>query len=112
MNYSTVAGEPINSELLSNYFASLVNAFFKILPMRENGEVSLPTYMHSLQLELFGCRDLIPAISADPQLLTLLSILQDLISEPDTDVKVVKREVFKAIRICDKLKAIYATSEV
>jgi hypothetical protein len=48
MNYSTVAGEPINSELLSNYFASLVNAFFKILPMRENGEVSLPTYMHSL----------------------------------------------------------------
>lgn len=108
----TVAGKSVDTELVSNYFASLVNAFFKILPMRENEEVTRVTYMQSLQLELLGCRELIPRLCTDPDLLRLLSILQSFIDDAEISVEVVRREVFRAIRICNKLKEMYAKSEV
>lgn len=105
MMINTSTGMPITSELLRNYFKSLVNQFFKILPMRENGEDSLQTYTKSLQVELLGCQELLGSIKNDASYLTLLSILQYLIDNTDCSVREVKREVFKCISICNKLKA-------
>ena len=62
MMVNTTPGVPIDAEILHNYFRRLVNHFFKILPMRENNEESLTTYMQSLQVELLGCKGLITAI--------------------------------------------------
>lgn len=112
MNVSTVLGIPVESNLLRNYFRNLVNQFFKILPMRENDEDSVVTYMQSLQIELLGCRDLIPEIGDNSLYLTLLSILQYLIENPDCTISVVKREIFRAISICNKLKSVYSNMEV
>ena len=108
MMIATTAGIPIDSEILHNYFRNLVNHFFKILPIREQKEESLTTYMQSLQAELLGCRELVSAIHNDAAYLTLLSILQYLIDNPECTVREVKREVFRAISICNKLKAQYA----
>lgn len=108
MMVETNTGTPINQELLHNYFINLVNLFFKILPIRENEESSLVVYMKSLQNELLGCQSLVTAVNNDPHYLTLLSILQYLIDYPECSVHEVKREVFKAISICNKLKAKYA----
>lgn len=108
MMLDTAAGMPIDAKFLHNYFRTLVNNFFKVLPMRENNEDSLPTYMRSLQLELIGCKELIEAIQDDPSYLTLLAILQYLIDNPECKVSEVKREIFRAISICNKLKAQYA----
>ena len=107
MSIQTTAGDPISSKLLSNYLCSLVNHIFKILPIREQDDRSLPVYLRSLQLELIGCKDLISALNNDASILTLLSILQYLIDNPDCSVRVVRREVFHAISICNKLKATY-----
>ncbi len=101
-------GLSIDQKVLSNYFRNLVNLFFKILPIREANEESLTTYMQSLQAELLGCKSLVNAIQGDASYLTLLSILQYLIDNPDCSVKEVKREVFRAISICNKLKSQYA----
>lgn len=101
-------GQSIDQKVLSNYFRNLVNLFFKILPIREANEESLTTYMQSLQAELLGCKGLVNAIQGDASYLTLLSILQYLIDNPDCSVKEVKREVFRAISICNKLKSQYA----
>lgn len=109
MMVDTTAGEPIESEILHNYFRNLVNHFFKILPIREQNEESLTTYMQGLQAELLGCKGLISAIQNDASYLTLLSILQYLIDNPECTVKEVKREVFRAISICNQLKAQYAS---
>lgn len=106
----TNAGTPINSNILRNYFRSLVNSFFKILPIKEQNdeyEESLVVYMTSLQSELLGCKELITAIQYDSQFLTLLSILQYLIDNPECTAREVKREVFRAISICNKLEARY-----
>ncbi len=109
MMVETTAGMPIDAEVLHNYFRNLVNHFFKILPIREQNEESLTTYMQSLQAELLGCKGLVSAIQNDASYLTLLSILQYLIDNPECTVREVKREVFRAISICNKLKAQYAS---
>lgn len=99
-------GNNIHSEVLKNYLDTLVNNFFKILPIKENEESTLGEYMKSLQLELVGCNSLFENTNYDSALLSLISILQYLI-EHDCDVVVVRREVFKAISICKKLKRKY-----
>lgn len=102
-------GAVIDGAMIYNYFRTLVNLFFKILPMREAEEVSLNTYMRSLQCELCGCGNLIDAIDNDPRYLSLISILEYLIQNPSCDLHTVRREVFRAISICNKLQAKYAS---
>lgn len=109
MMIETTAGVPIDNEILHNYFRNLVNNYFKILPMREQNEESLTIYMKSLQVELLGCKGLVISLQKDSSYLTLLSILQYLIDNPECTVREVKREVFRAISICNKLKAQYAS---
>ena len=106
----TTTGIPIDETVISNYFRNLVNLFFKILPIRESGQESLDTYMRSLQIELIGCKEIIQAIQSDSMFLSLICILQYLIDHPSCEIRVVKREVFRAISICNKLKSRYAAS--
>ena len=58
MSVETSLGVNIDSESLNNYLRNLVNRFFKILPIREQDDGSLSTYMRSLQMELLGCKNL------------------------------------------------------
>ena len=108
MMIQTKVGVPMDAVVLNNYFRALINLFFKILPIWESGESTLETYMRSLQAELLGCKELIEAIHDDPLFLSLISILQYLIDNPSLEVSTVKREVFRAISICNKLTARYA----
>ena len=95
----------LDVELVQNYFRNLVNQFFKILPMRETDEGSLPVYIESLYLELLGCGSVVDGLNKDAYFLTLLSILRYMIDNPNCSVHSTKRQVFKAISICNKLKA-------
>lgn len=99
-------GNSIHNKVLKNYLDTLVNNFFKILPIKESEEDTLDEYMKSLQIELIGCNSLLENTNYDSALLSLISILQYLI-EHDCSVQVVKREVFKAISICKRLKKKY-----
>jgi hypothetical protein len=108
MTLDTSAGIAMDAEIFRNYLTNLVNRFFKILPIRENGENSLDVYLRSLQVELLGCKELILFLQNDPEVLTLASILQYFIDNPDCTVATTKREVFKAISIVGKLKEKYA----
>lgn len=112
MTIDTKAGVPIEPEVLRNYFKKLVNHFFKILPMRENNEESLTTYMQSLQVELLGCKSFISIMDTDAEYLTMLAILQYLIDNSECNVTKVKREVFRAISICNKLQAKFLSEGV
>ena len=99
----------MDKEILINYISNLVNLFFKILPIRESNEPSLKTYMESLQAEILGCKSLIEATRSDHLFLSLVSILQFLIDHTESEPAVFKREIFKAISICNKLKMKYAS---
>lgn len=112
MMIETTTNHQIDSEFLHKYFKNLVNCFFKVLPMKENNEASLVTYMRSLQIELLGCHEFIEAIKNDSAYLTLLSILQYLINHPEISVREVRREVFKAISICNCLQSRYIGNSI
>lgn len=108
---NTINGYDIPAEMVGNYLSGLVNQFFKILPIKESGEPSLNEFMRSLQVELIGHKDLMAYLSNDAMYMTLLSILQYMIDN-DCDTPVVKREVFKAISICKKLRKKYCSEGV
>lgn len=101
-----------NQQLLYNYFKNLVNSFFKILPIKEEKPETLSVYMKSLQRELIGCKHLVTGMDEEPAFLSLLAILQYLIDYPECEQHEVRREVFRAISLCNKLKATYLTEEV
>ena len=50
---ASIGGE-LNAELLKNYFHTLVNQVYKILPMREKETESLGKYIWRLEAELIG----------------------------------------------------------
>lgn len=108
MTIRTTVNVKLNSMVVCNYFNNLVDAFFKILPMCEDDEPSLRTYMRSLQREILGCKGLIAELRYDSRFLSLTAILQNLIDTPESSVKDVRREVFKAISICNRLRDKYS----
>ena len=99
---------PTDRPLLWNYLSSLIGMFYKILPMWEDKVDSLGVYIESFQRELLGCNEFIDIVEDDASVMTLISILQYLIDHPDADVSAVKRDVFRCINICKKLRDHYA----
>lgn len=97
-----------DEKMLNNYFHTLINLFYKILPLWECEEPSRHVYVKSLQLELLGCKELLEPIKEDAGFVSLISILQYFIDHPDSPTHDIKREVFKAIRICKTLEDRYA----
>ena len=96
----------MDARLLRNYTQSLVNRCFKILPMREKDEASLPSYLDSLDAELLGCMSLASSVNYDPAFAGLMSIIRFLRDHPECQVSEVKRYVFKAISLCNKLTSL------
>ena len=94
--------------MVANYFDKLTNQFFKILPIKEECNESFNEYLNSLQVEMAGLGGLMQFIQNDSRYLSLLAILEYL-QDNTCSTAVVRREVFKAIRICDKLKHTYPT---
>lgn len=107
----TRAGVPMDTRALVNYLGHLVDRFFKILPLWEAKEETLPVYIQSLQAELIGCQEFVLAVQNDALLVRLASVLQYLIDHPELDPGTVKREVFGSISVCNQLKIKYATKE-
>jgi hypothetical protein len=102
----TIKNNEIPQEVFNNNLKGLINRFYKILPLKESGEPSLDVYLQSFQSDLIGSKNLILALNNDGQFLNLISTLQFLIDN-DCDLKTVKREVFKSIKICEKLNEKY-----
>ena len=101
----------MRKETMQKYMRGLVDRFFKILPLWEDKEESLPEYLDSLLLELEGFNGLMYALHDDRDFVTLLAILRYFIDYPETNTHTVKREVFRAISICNKLRARYCPEE-
>lgn len=102
----------VSNNLKHNYFGYLVNSFFKILPIRETKPETLETYMDSLLCELIGCKELSDFVEDDACLAQLIGTLNYLVNNQDCSLKVLRREVFKAINICNRLKSKYGEFEV
>lgn len=101
-------GNHIPQYALEYYLSSLIDRFYKILPLKEEAEPSLYGYMDSFIRELTGFESLFHSFHGDPRFISLISILQYMVDNPDCPVDIVRKEVFHAISICKCLRSAYA----
>lgn len=90
-----------NNEKLVVYLNTVVNSVFKILPLYEEQNVGVKTYIESLLFELEGLEEVV-AIEYTYEYFSLLSNLASVkkeIAKPDSKKPIIKREVFKCINI-------------
>ena len=90
-----------NNEKLVIYLNSIVNSVFKILPLWEEKNVGVQTYIESLIFELDGLQDVV-SIEHSAEYISLLSNLASVkkeIAKGNSKKQVIKREVFKCINI-------------
>lgn len=90
-----------NKDRLLVYLDTLINSVFKILPLYEEKNVGIETYVESLLFELYGL-DKVIKIENSYEYISLLSTLESIkknVTNQDSEKKVIKREVFKCISI-------------
>lgn len=104
---TTIYDVEISREVVTKRADELVNQFYKILPLRENGSETLSQYAESLLREMLGMKALLVEWKDDGQYLSLLGILQYIVDNPSCDVAKVKSDVFKAINIIKRLQKKY-----
>ncbi len=75
--------------------------------MKEDKCETLDKYLESLKLEISGHKSFMKQSNHDGEFITLLSILQYFIDNPNEKVEIYKREVFKGIDVIKKLKDKY-----
>lgn len=89
-----------NQKLIA-YLESVVNSVFKILPLYEEGNVGIKTYVDSLLFELYGLEKAV-SIEHSYEYISLISTLESVkaeVGKEESKKTVVKREVFKCINI-------------
>jgi hypothetical protein len=102
--------ESLNNQFLVNYLNFLTGRVFKILPISEQEPNTLQDYLSSLVIELKGSQSLIELIRYDANFISLISTLQYFVDNQYTH-KVLKREVFKCIKLIQKLQKSYVKEE-
>ena len=112
MRVETSTGVSIDAESVRNYFHTLINKFFKILPLYEDKEETLCEYMRNLQIELIGCKSFITELEHDARYISMLSVLEQLIGLHShcgftIEHRKIKKSVFQAISFCEELEERY-----
>ncbi len=90
-----------NNDKLVVYLNTLVNSVFKILPLYEEENVGVITYIESLLFELYGL-DKAVEVKHGHEYISLLAILESVrmeVSKKKSKKQTVKREVFKCINV-------------
>lgn len=102
---NTVYGE-IPNENLMQYFNQLVGKTFKILPLFEEHNPTLVSYIKSYQCELIGNTFLFDFLKNEPKFITLLTTIEYLASA-EYNHETCKREVLKCTNIINDISKRY-----
>lgn len=86
---------------LDYYFRRLTDRVFKLLPLREEANPGLVTYIASLQMELVGLNSLL-VCDGYHELISLIASLESL--KTIEEFTIYRREVFRCISLCEKLR--------
>jgi hypothetical protein len=90
----------IPTSMIQSYLSGLIDKLYKVLPMKENNDVTLNTYSESLLNELIGGIKIFTTFDSDTKAkyLTMLNVITFL-NKNDFDNSTCKREIFKCIRL-------------
>ena len=91
-------------EISKSYIDKLKDRLFKILPLMEEKNEGITSYIDSLSYEIYGLQYLIDE-NAQPLIITILSILEHLYDDslqPEINLRQVKRELFHCLDLIEK----------
>lgn len=91
----------ISDKLYEKYKNRLINSIYKILPMKEEDTSTIETYIESLVYELTGIDKLFVGEDELQEILVIIAILENL--KKETNISIVKREVFRAIGLVKRM---------
>lgn len=96
-----------SNETLAMYFDRMVGRIYKILPLKESGELTLPEYLDSLVTEMTGV-EIMEGLADQPYYVSIAATVTFLSKNIDScEPAKVKREVFRLINLCKKLRSYY-----
>jgi hypothetical protein len=105
----------MNSAIFANFTELLIPRFFKILPLFEESNEGLQSYVESLMFEMNGLYWTIEEIQANGNYLSLLATLESICDEiainDEYSQAIIKREVFRSIEIIKQLKPTVESGE-
>lgn len=87
----------MNDEILITYLQSTIGKLFKIMPLNEEYNSTIKTYIESLKIELIGALSNFPRLKLDGNFIGITNTLEYLIQN-DFDKKTCKREISKCIK--------------
>jgi hypothetical protein len=88
----------------NEYCERLIDKIFKLLPLKEEGNKTLPKYTDSLLIELWGGREIINPFSESPEFLSLVCSVTGM--KTLEEKAVYRSKVFECIEICKRLMII------
>lgn len=90
-----------DKDMILNYFESLVDDVFKILPLYEEENIGLATYIESMIFNLNSLKDIIDSKNGYKYItiLLILKSIEEEVVKKDSEKRIIKREVFKCINI-------------
>lgn len=89
-------------ETLVAYVNGMISKVWKMLPMREKGTTTLPTYIESFSREIIGQKELVDYLKHNEEFLTILGTVETLISQEDFPT--FRSDIFKIINLIERLK--------
>jgi|SRR6185312_13523338 len=90
-----------NDEMLIEYFERLIGGVWKILPLYEEENIGIKSYVDSLTRGIANLENVI-RISCSYEylsLLTTLKVVEEELAKKDSNKAIIKRELFKSIDI-------------
>lgn len=94
-----------NKKMIIRYLEASINGIWKILPLYEEQNVGIETYVGSLLFTLYGL-DKAVLMNYSHEYVTLVSTLESVKNEivkKDSEHAVVKREIFKCVNIVNTM---------
>ncbi|MGG3987519.1 hypothetical protein [Bacillus smithii] len=90
-----------------NYFAYLIDQFYKVLCLFEEKNLGLTTFIDSLSYEIYGLQYRVKNNESRVIIDSLLNILEHLYDDSlqaEYDLKVIKREIFHCTSLVEKMR--------
>lgn len=100
---------------IQNYLDAITGRVFKILPMKEQElrgfSVFLSDYLSSLAIEMVGASMTFDCLGIDPDYIAVVNTVNGL-AKTDSDVCQIKREVFKALNLLNRISGRFGGEEL
>lgn len=84
------------------FLNSMIGAVYKILPMNDNEDTTLPSHLDSLYVQLVGGAETYPELKYCQYYHSIINIVRYFRTQ-EYDKRTCKREVFKCTNILDRL---------